>query len=46
MKYTDIKLKTLQDKELILFRENIIRGGISSIMGDCYVKPDEKKDMN
>ena len=41
MKYTDIKLQTLQDKDLILLIENNIRGGISSIMGDRYVKSDE-----
>ena len=37
LKYTDIKLQTLQDKDLILFIENNIRGGISSVMGDRYV---------
>ena len=37
LKYTDIKLQTLQDKDLILLIENIIRGGISSVMGDRYV---------
>ena len=41
LKYTDIKLQTLQDKDLILLIENNIRGGISSIMGDRYVKSDE-----
>ena len=43
LKNTDIKLQTLQDKYLILLIENIIRGGISSVMGDRYVKSDEKK---
>ena len=43
LKYTDIKLQTLQDKDLILLIENDIRGGISSVMGDRYVKSDEKK---
>ena len=43
MKYTDIKLPTLQDKDLILTLENNIRGGISSIMGDRFVKLDENK---
>ena len=42
-KYTDIKLQTLQDKDLILLIKNNIRGGISSVMGDRYVKSDEKK---
>ena len=43
LKSTDIKLQTLQDKDLILLIENNIRGGISSVMGDRYVKSDEKK---
>ena len=43
LKHTDIKLQTLQDKDLILKLEIIIRGGISSITGDRYVKSDEKK---
>ena len=38
LKYTDIKLQTLQDKDLILLVENNIRGDISSVMGDRYVK--------
>ena len=38
LKYTDIKLQSLQDKDLILLTENIIRGGISSKMGKRYVK--------
>ena len=33
LKYTDIKLQTLQDKDLILLIENNIRGGVSSVMG-------------
>ena len=41
LKYTDNKLQTLQDKDLILLIENITRGGISSVMGDRYVKSDE-----
>ena len=45
MKYTDIKLQTLQDKDLILLRENNIRGSISSVMGDKYVKSDENKKI-
>ena len=44
-KYTDIKLQTLQDKDLILLIENIIRGGIGSVMGERYVKPDENKKI-
>ena len=45
LKYTDIKLQTLQDKDLILLLENNIRGGISSVMGDRYVKSDENKKI-
>ena len=43
LKYPDIKLQTLQDKDLILLLENKIRGGISSVMGDRYVKSNEIK---
>ena len=45
LKYTNIKLQTLQDKELFLLLENIIRGGISSVMGDRYFKSDENKKI-
>ena len=45
LKHTDIKLQTLQDKDLILLIENNIRGGISSVMGDRYVKSDENKKI-
>ena len=45
MKYTDIKLQTLQDKDMILLLENNIRGGISSLMGDRYVRSDKKKKI-
>ena len=45
MKYTDIKLQTLQDKDMILLLENNIRGGISSVMGDRYIKSDENKKI-
>ena len=45
LKYTDIKLQTIQDKDLILLIENQIRGGISSVMGDRYVKSDESKKI-
>ena len=44
--YSDIKLQTLQDKDLILLIENNIRGGISSVMGDRYVKSDENKKIS
>ena len=45
LKYTNIKLQTLQDKDLILLIENNIRGGISSVMGDRYVKSDENNKI-
>ena len=38
LKDTGINLQTLQDKDMILLLENNIRGGISSIMSDRYVK--------
>ena len=43
LKYTNIELQTLQDKEMILLLENGIRGGISGVMGDRYVKSNENK---
>ena len=45
LKYTDIKLQTLQDKDLILLIENNIRGGVSAVMVDRYVKSDENKKI-
>ena len=45
LKYTNIKLQTLQDKDLILLLENNIRGGISSVMGSRYVKSDENNKI-
>ena len=45
LKYTNIKLQTLQNKDMILLIENNIRGGISSVMGDRYVKSDENKKI-
>ena len=38
-------LQTLQDKDLISTLGNNIRGGISSVMGDRYVKSDEIKKI-
>ena len=40
---TYISLQTLQDKDVILLLENIIRGSISSVMGDKNVSSDENK---
>ena len=45
LKYTDIKLQTFQDKDLILLLENNIRGGISTVMGDRYIKSDEDNSI-
>ena len=45
LKYTDIKLQTLQDKDLILLIGNNIRGGINSVMGDRCAKSDEIKKI-
>ena len=45
LKYTGINSQTLQDKDLILTQENNICGGISSVMGDRYLKSDENKKI-
>ena len=45
LKYTGINLQTHQDKVLVLLRENNIRGGVSSVMGDRYVKSDDDKKI-
>ena len=45
LKYTGIKLQTLQDKDMILLIENNKRGGISSVMGNRYVKSNENKKI-
>ena len=45
LKYTGINLQTLQDRDIILFLENNIRGGISSVMGDRYIKSGESKKI-
>ena len=45
LNYTRRKLQTLQDKDMILLFENNIRGGISSVMGDRYVKSDKSKKI-
>ena len=38
-----INLQTLQGRDLFLTLENIIRGRMSSVMGDRYIKSDENK---
>ena len=45
IKDTGISLQTLQDKDMILLLENSIRGGISSVMGDRYIKSDDNKKI-
>ena len=45
LRYTEINLQTLQDKDIILLLENNIRGGISSIMSNRYVKSDDYKKI-
>ena len=45
LKYTGIKLQTLQEKDFVLTFENNIRGGVGSDKGDCYVKSDENKKI-
>ena len=45
LKYTGINLQTLQDKDMILLIENNITGGISSIMGDRFIKSDDNKKI-
>ena len=45
LKFKGINLQTLQDKDLILTLKNIIRGGISAVMGDRYVKSAENKKI-
>ena len=45
MRYTGINLETLQDKDMILLIENNLRGGMSSVMGDRYVKSDGDKKI-
>ena len=45
LKFTGIKLQTLQDKDIFLTVENNIRGGISRILGDRSVKSDENKKI-
>ena len=45
VKYTGINLQTLQDRDLIFLVENNFRRGISSVMGERYVKSDENKKI-
>ena len=45
LKYTGVNLRTLQDNDMILLIENNIRGGISSVRSDRYVKANENKKI-
>ena len=45
LKFSGINLQTLHDKDLTLTLENMIKGGISSVIGDRYVKSDENKKI-
>ena len=42
---TQIQLDFIKDKDLLLLLENNIRGGISSVMGDRYIKSDENTKL-
>ena len=45
LKYTGINLQTLQAKDMMLLLGNNIGGGISSVMGDRYIKSDGNKKI-
>ena len=45
VKYNGVNLQTLHDKGMILLLEKNIRGGISSVMGDRYIKSDDNKKI-
>ena len=45
LKYTDIKLQKLQDREIILSLEKYLRGGISSVFAESYVKSEENEKI-
>ena len=45
LNYTDIRLQTLLDEDLILLIENSIRGGMNSVMGSRFVNWNEIKKM-
>ena len=45
LKYTGKTLQALQDKDKILLLENIIRSGISSVMGDRYKKTNKNEKI-
>ena len=45
LKYTETNLQTLQRKDMILLLENNIRGRISSVMGERYVKSTDNRKI-
>ena len=45
LKYTGINIQTPQEKDMIFLLQNNIRGGVSSLMGDRYVKAHENKKI-
>ena len=45
LNFIDNKLQTLQEKDMILIFENFIRGGISYVIGERYVKSDDNKKI-
>ena len=44
-KLTNVKLDFIKDEKLILLLENIIRGGISSVMGPRYTESVENTKL-
>ena len=45
LKLTKIKLDFIKDKQLLLLLENIIRGGISSVMGPRFIESNENTKL-
>ena len=45
LKYTDIRLQTLQDKEIVLLLKKNIPGNVNSVMGNRYVEPDDNRKI-
>ena len=45
MKVTNNRLQTLQDKDMNLLLESIVRGGISSVLGDRFVKSEKHQKV-
>ena len=45
LKYTDIKLRTPHQNDLVLTITNNIRGGLCGVIGDRYVVSDDNKKI-